>query len=286
MNEYELQRVIRFLKRTRQPFVAHVSPSEPDAAWNIVTHLIECEIAGQPVTVSTLIGVSELPYATALRRVHRMIDDGSILKRCRSATGKSFTLHPSPDLMARFEHYARQIKCLLAETFGRSMPVEDESDFYLRRRRRPAAARRHGAGRAAALPPPRRQLLRVHAQHVGRFPQQPGDAARFRDVRAARPARAPAGQCPRRGLGLRRRHDQHALAGRIRQPRRAGAPGALQRSQPHQPRGLPAHGVAGGHLGGGAVRHPALRHGRDPGGPARLGWRRAGARRPAPSTRS
>ena len=130
MNEYELQRVIRFLKRTRQPFIAHVSPSEPDAAWNIVTHLIESEIAGQPVTVSTLIGVSELPYATALRRVHRMIDDGAILKRSRSATGKSFTLHPSPDLMARFEHYARQTKCLLAETFGRSMPVEDESDFY------------------------------------------------------------------------------------------------------------------------------------------------------------
>ena len=130
MNEYELQRVIRFLKRTRQPFVSIVSSTEPDASWNIVTHLIECEIGGQPVTVSTLVDVSELPYATALRRVHRMIDEGLILKRSRSATGKSFTLHPSADLKARFEVYARDIKCLLAETFGRSMPLEDESDFY------------------------------------------------------------------------------------------------------------------------------------------------------------
>ena len=130
MNEYELQRVIRFLKRTRQPFVSLVSSAEPDASWNIVTHLIECEIRGQPVTLSSLIDVSELSYATALRRVHRMIDEGAILKRSRTATGKSFTLHPSPDLMARFEVYARQIKCLLAETFGRSMPLEDEGDFY------------------------------------------------------------------------------------------------------------------------------------------------------------
>ncbi len=130
MNEYELQRVIRFLKGTRQPFVSLVASPEPDAAWNIVTHLIECEIGGQPVTVSTLVDVSELPYATALRRVHRMIDEGLILKRSRSATGKSFTLHPSPDLQARFEAYARQVKCLLAETFGRSMPLEDESDVY------------------------------------------------------------------------------------------------------------------------------------------------------------
>lgn len=130
MNEYELQRVIRFLKGTRQPFVSLVASPEPDAAWNIVTHLIECEIGGQPVTVSTLVDVSELPYATALRRVHRMIDEGLILKRSRSATGKSFTLHPSPDLKQRFEAYARQVKCLLAETFGRSMPLEDESDVY------------------------------------------------------------------------------------------------------------------------------------------------------------
>ncbi|MCB6488097.1 hypothetical protein LI162_15385, partial [Mediterraneibacter sp. 210702-DFI.3.120] len=85
--EYELQRVIRFLKGTRQPFVSLVASPEPDAAWNIVTHLIECEIGGQPVTVSTLVDVSELPYATALRRVHRMIDEGLILKRSRSATG-------------------------------------------------------------------------------------------------------------------------------------------------------------------------------------------------------
>ena len=130
MNEYELQRVIRFLKRTRKPYATLLAANEPDAAWNIVTHLIESEITGQPVTMSALIDVSELPYATALRRVHRMIDEGEIVKRSRTATGKTFTLHPSPELRSRFVSYACQMKVLLAETFGRADAGEDESEFY------------------------------------------------------------------------------------------------------------------------------------------------------------
>ena len=130
MNEYETQRVIRFLKRTRQPYLALVPSAEPDATWSIVIHLIESEITGTPVTLSTLVSVSQVPYATGLRRVHRMIDEGVILKRCKSSTGKSFTLHPSPALTAQFEEYARQMKCLLAETFGRVVAGEDENDYY------------------------------------------------------------------------------------------------------------------------------------------------------------
>ncbi|MCW6509266.1 extracellular solute-binding protein [Lichenifustis flavocetrariae] len=130
MNEYEMQRVIRFLKRTRQPFLTLVPAAEPDATWNIITHLIESEITGAPVTLSTLVSVSEVPYATGLRRIHRMIDDGVILKRSRSKTGKTFTLHPSPALKAQFDDYARQMKSLLAETFGRAAASEDENDYY------------------------------------------------------------------------------------------------------------------------------------------------------------
>ena len=146
-----MQRVIRFLKRTRQPFLALVPSAEPDATWNIVTHLIESEIAGTPVTLSTLVSVSEVPYATGLRRIHRMIDEGVILKRSRSKTGKSFTLHPSPALTAQFEDYARQMKSLLAETFGRVAASEDENDYYFggSSERAPHRGRR---GRSPPLP--------------------------------------------------------------------------------------------------------------------------------------
>ena len=130
MNEYELQRVIQFVKRTRDPWLGLVPAAEPDAAWNIVTHLISCELARQPVTLSALVDVTGLPYATALRRVHRMIDEGHIVKRSLKSCGKRFTLHPGPALMEGFETYARHMKCLIAETFGRPVSVEDESEFY------------------------------------------------------------------------------------------------------------------------------------------------------------
>jgi multiple sugar transport system substrate-binding protein len=130
MNEYELQRVIRFVKLTRDAYVDMVPSAEPDATWNIITHLIESEVAGQMVTVSTLVDVAGLPYATGLRRVHRMIDEGVILRRARTGTGKSFTLHPSAMMIQGFETYARKMKCLLAETFGRPISSENEEEFY------------------------------------------------------------------------------------------------------------------------------------------------------------
>src|SRR6202012_2725038 len=101
----------------RGPWLDHVAGAEPDASWNIITHLIQCEIAGQSVTTSTLVDVSGLTYSTALRKVHGMIDDGIIVKRARSPGAKSFTLHPSDSLLNSFIAYARQVKALLAETF-------------------------------------------------------------------------------------------------------------------------------------------------------------------------
>jgi ABC-type glycerol-3-phosphate transport system substrate-binding protein len=130
MNEYEIQRVIRFLQRTRSPWVEQVMGAEPDSSWNIITHLIQGEIAGEDVTISTLVGISGLTYTTALRKVHRMIDDGIIVKRLRSPGAKSFTLHPSETLFRNFVTYARQVKVLLAETFGRSASLVDDSDYY------------------------------------------------------------------------------------------------------------------------------------------------------------
>ena len=154
MNEYELQRVIQFVKRTRDPWLGLVPAAEPDATWNIVTHLISCELNRQPVTLSALVDVAGLPYATALRRVHRMIEEGHIVKRTRKNCGKRFTLHPGTALMQGFETYARHMKCLVAETFGRQTSVEDESEFYFGGRiadKRAAGSAEPSAARPDAL---------------------------------------------------------------------------------------------------------------------------------------
>ena len=130
MTEYELLRIITFLERVRQPYQELVPIAEEDPSWNILLYLIKQNLAGSSVTISTLASAAGIPYATAMRRIHELIDDGFVVKKPASDTGKSFTLLPSAELLKSFEQYARRIKSLLAETFGLRSKPEDEEDFY------------------------------------------------------------------------------------------------------------------------------------------------------------
>src|SRR5258706_11622478 len=130
MNEYELLRVVDFLERTRRPFHQHVGAAEPDATWNILVMLIRRSISGQLVTLTSLANGAEVPYATALRRVHRLIEEGWIVQTPRSSSGKTTALAPSARLLEQFEAHARDVKALLAHTFGWRASNESEENYY------------------------------------------------------------------------------------------------------------------------------------------------------------
>ena len=130
MTEHELLRIIGFLERVRLPFKELIPIAEEDASWNILLFLIKQNLMGTAVTISTLAAVAGIPYATAMRRIHHLIDAGHILRQPASGTGKSFNLVPSPELSASFVAFARRIKSLLAETFGLRERPEDEESFY------------------------------------------------------------------------------------------------------------------------------------------------------------
>jgi multiple sugar transport system substrate-binding protein len=129
MTEHELLRVIAFLEKTRLPYMELIPTAEEDPAWNILLFLIKQEIAGSTVTISSLASASGVPYATAVRRIHELSEDGYIVREPISKTGKSFALHPSQDLSAAFCEYAKRIKGLLAETFG-FRKHQEEDQFY------------------------------------------------------------------------------------------------------------------------------------------------------------
>ncbi len=130
MNEYEMLRVIDFIEKTRRPFRDVVEPAGDDAIWFVVTYLIKSHILSQSVTISTLGQESGLPYATSMRLINRLIDDGSIQKVAKGTTGKSFVLQPSEQLLRSFEAYARKTKSLLAQILGlRASEKEDEYYF-------------------------------------------------------------------------------------------------------------------------------------------------------------
>jgi multiple sugar transport system substrate-binding protein len=127
MNDFELLRVIEYLERTRRPYRALFPMADEDPVWNILVHLVKSHLRGDLVTISTLAEAANVPYATALRRIKRMISEQRIIRKARGP--KTFSLHPSEATLADFLSYAQHIKSLLAQVMG-VRPAEEEADDY------------------------------------------------------------------------------------------------------------------------------------------------------------
>jgi hypothetical protein len=78
MTEHERLRIIAFLERVRQPFQDLIPIADEDATWNMLLFLIKSHLTGTPVTLSALASVANVPHATAMRRIHALIESGHI----------------------------------------------------------------------------------------------------------------------------------------------------------------------------------------------------------------
>jgi multiple sugar transport system substrate-binding protein len=130
MTEYELLRIITFLERLRSPYDNLLKIAEPDANWNIALYLVKHHLRGERVTMSSLALAANVPFASAMRRIHKLIKDGDIELRERTPTGKSFYLEPSRKLTSSFVDYAVKVKSLLADTFGMKSGNNNSEDYY------------------------------------------------------------------------------------------------------------------------------------------------------------
>jgi multiple sugar transport system substrate-binding protein len=130
MTEYELLRIITFLERMRQPYDKLLNAAEPDPNWNIILYLMKNHLRGENVTMSSLASAADVPFASAMRRIHKLIESGDIQLRKRGNTGKSYYLEPSRKLAIGFTTYASRVKALLADTFGLRSGSADAEDYY------------------------------------------------------------------------------------------------------------------------------------------------------------
>jgi multiple sugar transport system substrate-binding protein len=130
MTEYELLRIITFLERLRSPYDSLLKIAEPDANWNIALYLVKHHLRGERVTMSSLALAANVPFASAMRRIHKLINDGDIELRERTPAGKSHYLEPSGKLTSSFIDYALKVKSLLADTFGLKSGNNNSEDYY------------------------------------------------------------------------------------------------------------------------------------------------------------
>ena len=101
-----------------------------DPHLRMALYLLRCHFEGRTVTPTSIIGASHVPYATGTRRLRAMLDAGLIEQRPRTASGKTFSLHPSPGLLEAWTQLADRLRRLTESRLdlGARDPATD--DYY------------------------------------------------------------------------------------------------------------------------------------------------------------
>jgi len=124
-----LPAALAFLESVTAELDTALEIAEPNPYLNMVVALLRAHLSGKIVTATMLISASEVPYATARRKLQRMLESGLIEQRTRTRSGRSFSLHPTDRLMANWGQFADRIMRLGAEATGSATTTEKEYYF-------------------------------------------------------------------------------------------------------------------------------------------------------------
>jgi multiple sugar transport system substrate-binding protein len=130
MTREELLRILNFVDDTRSISEQDVSLSSIDPRWNIISYAMRRHLEGKLLTITSLAMAANVPYGTAMRRVNELIDEGLLMRRPRSKSGKSYSIHPTRNLIKYFESFAMHFKALVGRTFGFNTGDNAVEDFY------------------------------------------------------------------------------------------------------------------------------------------------------------
>lgn len=130
MTKEELIRILDFAEKMRAIGVERTSLTQNDARWNILSYAMRRHLEGKLLTTTSAASAANAPYGTAMRRITELMDEGFLLKRVRSKSGRSFSLHPTKLLIKEFEAYALQLKAHVGSTFGFTQGEGKMEDFF------------------------------------------------------------------------------------------------------------------------------------------------------------
>ncbi len=130
MTRQELLRILSFMDETKLISEKRTALSAVDARWNIISYAMQRHLEGKLLTITSAAMAADVPYGTAMRRVSELLETGFLLKRPRSKSGKSFSLHPTRKLIDEFESFAMQLKTMVGTTFGFDTGDTAMEDFY------------------------------------------------------------------------------------------------------------------------------------------------------------
>jgi multiple sugar transport system substrate-binding protein len=126
----DLLRIIGFIESFNSEVDAALETNAPNPYMNMALHLIRNHLEGKVVTASALVSTSGVPYATGRRKLDEMLVSGIIEQRPRTKSGKTFSLHPSSDLMTRWGQFSGRVVRLANQSLGNSDSHSPEEDYY------------------------------------------------------------------------------------------------------------------------------------------------------------
>lgn len=126
----EILQVLGFLESFDEELDGLMEISAPNPYVKMSAYLVKRHLEAKAVTPTSLIGASGVPYATATRRMREMIDAGLIEQRPRTASGKSFSLHPSAEMLDAWTRFSTRLRRLAAQSFGTAEARADTQDYY------------------------------------------------------------------------------------------------------------------------------------------------------------
>jgi|TARA_B100001059_G_scaffold210856_1_gene224810 multiple sugar transport system substrate-binding protein len=113
INDKELLLLIDHINTSLSLFKKKFKKSNFETDWKIFSFCIKNQIQNKLTNVTSLINISGLPHSTGLRRINKLIDEKKLIKKSRTNSGKSFSIHPSSKLIEDLVSYLTSINNLL-----------------------------------------------------------------------------------------------------------------------------------------------------------------------------
>jgi multiple sugar transport system substrate-binding protein len=129
MTNEEMLRFLSFVDQIDSEADIGLQMSSPNACYRMSIFLLRQHLESKLVTVTALAAASGVPYATAMRRINEMLARGLVIRRPKGKGSKSFSFHPSRELIEAWYDYARRMKRIIGQTFGFSYDGE-LYDYY------------------------------------------------------------------------------------------------------------------------------------------------------------
>ena len=109
VNNKKLLKLIDHIDNTFLLYKKKFKDSSFEADWKIFSYVIKNHSNNKTTSITSIINYSNLPHATGIRRVNKLIKNKKLYKKSKTKSGKSFSIHPSSKLIQDFELFLNDL---------------------------------------------------------------------------------------------------------------------------------------------------------------------------------